>query len=92
MLILKSLVTNSHGQEFEQVVTINASSKEELDTILEDVENRGLDREEYKVDDSRAPKDFYDAGGFCEELLSVVNENGKDMSDWTNDWYHYYGK
>ena len=87
MLILTWTEYNSHGQSYESKYYIEASSKEEVDDILEDVENRGIDRNEFRRDDSKAPKDFGYAGGFCGDLLSVVDELGTDRSDWVTDWY-----
>lgn len=78
---------NSREQEYEGWYKILAGSKEELDSILEDFENRGIERSEVTVDDSNQPTGFGYAGGFCSELLSVKDELGNDRSDWTNEWY-----
>jgi len=87
IIILHWMNANSHGQQYESFTKIEASSKEEVDAILDDVENQGIDRKEFICDDSREPENYGYAGGFCSELLSVKDEKGNDMSAWTNDWY-----
>ncbi len=88
MIILKFREFNNHGQEYDVEVRIDASTKAEVDEILDAVENKGLKHPKYKTKNlTRCPAGFGTAGGFCSDLMSATDENGKDCRKLVSGWY-----
>ena len=85
-LTVKWIAHNSHGQSYERYDEISYDSLKELDDIMEAVENGWHGHSKFMSHDENEPKGFGQAGGFCDNLISVKDEFGND-SDLLKDWY-----
>lgn len=93
-LTLRFAEYNSHNQSYVRITTIRIKdyptleeAKAEIDELLEKVENGGKEDKRIKHDERRMPKDYSGAGGFCTDLISCLDEEGKDQSKLVRDWY-----
>ncbi len=87
MIIITFLEGNNHGQEYESTLTLNVSTKEEVEEILTLYEETAEEHPNAVWDHSKEPEGFAGTGGFTSDLISAVDENGKDRVSWVSDWY-----